>query len=158
MRRILVVDDDPHICLAIRAWLERYGFRVSIADGAVNGLAALDNGTFDLMIVDIFMPNMRGFESIRRFHERAPTVPLIAISGSAFSALDAPSPDFLRMAVRLGATRCLRKPFKPTTLLGVMDECLSEAEPHRRNIATLTAVAGAPSELRGGMNSLNASG
>jgi len=158
MRRILVVDDDPHICLAIRAWLKRYGFRVSIADGGVNGLAALDNGTFDLMIVDIFMPNMRGFESIRRFHERAPTVPLIAISGSAFSALDAPSPDFLRMAVRLGATRCLRKPFKPTTLLGVMDECLSEAEPHRRNIATLTAVAGAPSELRGGMNSLNASG
>src|ERR1035438_3837947 len=56
MRRILVVDDDPHICLAIRAWLKRYGFRVSIADGGVNGLAALDNATFDLMIVDIFMP------------------------------------------------------------------------------------------------------
>ena len=149
MRRILVVDDDLHICLAIRAWLKRYGFRVSIADGGVNGLAALDNGTFDLMIVDIFMPNMRGFESIRRFHERAPTVPLIAISGSAFPALDAPSPDFLRMAVRLGATRCLRKPFKPTTLLGVMDECLSEAEPHRRYVATLAAVAGALSESQG---------
>jgi DNA-binding response OmpR family regulator len=70
MRRILVVDDDPHICLAIRAWLQRYGFRVSIADGGVNGLAALDTATFDLMIVDIFMPNMRGFESVRRFHTR----------------------------------------------------------------------------------------
>jgi DNA-binding response OmpR family regulator len=78
MRRILVVDDDPHICLAIRAWLKRYGFRVSIADGRVYGLATLDNATFELMIVDIFMPNMRGFESIRRFYERAPTVPLIA--------------------------------------------------------------------------------
>jgi CheY-like chemotaxis protein len=33
MRRILVVDDDPHIRLAIRAWLKRYGFKVSIADG-----------------------------------------------------------------------------------------------------------------------------
>jgi len=157
MRRILVVDDDLHICLAIRAWLKRYGFRVSIADGGVNGLAALDNGTFDLMIVDIFMPNMRGFESIRRFHERAPTVPLIAISGSAFPALDAPSPDFLRIAVRLGAARCLRKPFQPTTLLGVLDECLSEAEPHRKYIATLTTIAGAPSELQGGTNSSNAS-
>jgi hypothetical protein len=40
MRRILVFDDDPHICLAIRAWLEGYGFRVSIADGAGNGFAA----------------------------------------------------------------------------------------------------------------------
>jgi CheY-like chemotaxis protein len=149
MRRILVVDDDPHFCLAIRAWLKRYGFRVSIADGGINGLAALDNGTFDLMIVDVFMPNMRGFESIRRFHERAPTVPLIAISGSAFPASDPPSPDFSRVAAGLGATRCLRKPFKPTTLLGVMDECLSEAEPHRKCIAALTVVAGMPPELQG---------
>ena len=37
MRRILVVDDDPHIGLAIRAWLKRYGFRVAIADGGTNG-------------------------------------------------------------------------------------------------------------------------
>jgi len=141
MRRILVVDDDPHICLAIRAWLKRYGFRVSIADGGVNGLIALDRATFDLMIVDIFMPNMRGFESIRTFHDRAPTVPLIAISGYAFSGPVVSSPDFLKMAIGLGATRCLRKPFRPTTLLGVIDECLSEAEPHRRHVATLTSVA-----------------
>jgi DNA-binding NtrC family response regulator len=146
MRRILVVDDDPHICLAIRAWLKRYGFRVSIADGGTNGIVALDNSTFDLMIVDIFMPNMRGFESIKVFHNHAPTVPLIAISGYAFSGLDASTSDFARMAVRLGATRCLRKPFRPTTLLGVIDECLSEAEPHRRYVAALTAVADSLSE------------
>jgi DNA-binding response OmpR family regulator len=36
MRRILVVDDDPHICLAIRAWLKRYGFGVSIGDGGAS--------------------------------------------------------------------------------------------------------------------------
>ena len=136
MRRILVVDDDPHICLAIRAWLKRYGFKVAIADGGASGLLALDNSTFDLMIVDIFMPNMRGFESIRVFHDHAPTVPLIAISGYAFSGLERGSPDFLRMALRLGATRCLRKPFRPTTLLSVIDECLSEAEPHRKYVAT----------------------
>jgi CheY-like chemotaxis protein len=146
MRRILVVDDDPHICLAIRAWLKRYGFRVSIADGGANGLIALDNATFDLMIVDIFMPNMRGFESIRTFHNHAPTVPLIAISGYAFAGSGVSSPDFLRLAVRLGATRCLRKPFRPATLLAVIDECLSEAEPHRRYVASLAAVANAVSE------------
>ena len=152
MRRILVVDDDPHICLAIRAWLKRYGFKVAIADGGTTGLVALDNSTFDLMIVDIFMPNMRGFESIRVFHNHAPTVPLIAISGY-FSSLGASSPDFLRMALRLGATRCLRKPFRPTTLLGVIDECLSEAEPHRRYVATLAAVAGAAPEPQDRMKS-----
>jgi CheY-like chemotaxis protein len=41
------------------------------------------------MIVDVFMPTMRGFESIRLFHQRAPTVPLIAISGYAFSGAEA---------------------------------------------------------------------
>ena len=151
MRRILVVDDDLHIGLAIRAWLKRYGFRVSIADGGPNGLAALDNATFDLMIVDIFMPNMRGFESIRVFHDRAPSVPLIAISGSAFSDSESPCPDFLRLAISLGATRCLRKPFRPTTLLAVIDECLSQAEPHRRYVATLAAVASAVTEPQGRM-------
>ena len=146
MRRILVVDDDPHICLAIRAWLKRYGFKVAIADGGASGLHALDNSTFDLMIVDIFMPDMRGFESIRVFHDHAPTVPLIAISGYAFAGLEQASPDFLRMALRLGATRCLRKPFRPTTLLSVIDECLSEAEPRRKYVATLAAVTNARSE------------
>lgn len=146
MRRILVVDDDPHICLAVRAWLKRYGFKVAIADGGPNGLVALDNSTFDLMIVDIFMPDMRGFESIRVFHDHAPTVPLIAISGYAFAGPEASGPDFVRMAIKLGATRCLRKPFRPTTLLSVIDECLSEAEPHRRYVATLAAVTSAVSE------------
>jgi CheY-like chemotaxis protein len=149
MRRILVVDDDLQIGLAIRAWLKRYGFRVSIADGGPNGLAALDDATFDLMIVDIFMPEMRGFESIRVFHNRAPAVPLIAISGSAFSESEPPGPDFLRLAISLGATRCLRKPFRPTTLLAVIDECLSEVEPHRRHIATLAIVASAVMEPQG---------
>lgn len=146
MRRILVVDDDPHICLAIRAWLKRHGFKVAIADGGPSGLLALDNSTFDLMIVDIFMPSMRGFESIRVFHDHAPKVPLIAVSGYAFSGMERASPDFLSLALRLGATRCLRKPFRPATLLSVIDECLSEAEPRRRYVATLAAVTDALSD------------
>jgi CheY-like chemotaxis protein len=40
------------------------------------------------MIVDIFVPHMRGFESVRTFHERAPAIPLIAMSGHAFANLD----------------------------------------------------------------------
>jgi CheY-like chemotaxis protein len=41
MRRILVVDDDLHTRLAIRAWLNQCGFRVAIVDGGPNGLATL---------------------------------------------------------------------------------------------------------------------
>ena len=128
MPSILVVDDDPMVCMAIEIYLERHGFQVTIADGGEAGLGALEGAAFDLMIVDIFMPHMRGFESIRIFHERAPTVPLIAMSGYAFANLDAPAPDFLRMALELGATRCLCKPFAPVALLTVINECLAEAQ------------------------------
>ena len=127
MTRVLVVDDDPMVCMAIEIYLARHGFEVTIADGGETGLRALEDSSFDLMIVDIFMPHMRGFESIRIFHERAPTIPLVAMSGYAFANLDSPAPDFLRMALELGATRCLRKPFTPATLLTLINECLDEA-------------------------------
>ena len=128
MPRVLVVDDDPMVCMAIEVYLERHDFQVTIADGGEAGLRALEGSTFDLMIVDIFMPHMRGFESIRIFHERAPTIPLIAMSGYAFANLNSPAPDFLRMALELGASRCLRKPFTPAALLTVINECLAEAQ------------------------------
>jgi CheY-like chemotaxis protein len=145
MRRILVVGDNLHTRLAIRAWLQPI---VAIADGGLSGLVALDRAAFDLMIGDILMPNMRGFESIRLFHTREPAVPLIAISGHAFSG---PETDHacLKMALSLGATRCLRKPFRPTTLLDVIDESLWEAEPHRRHAATLATVGNTRSDQHG---------
>jgi CheY-like chemotaxis protein len=150
MRRILVVDDDALVGQAIRAWLKQHGYRVSTAGSGEEGLALLERSTFDLLVVDIFMPNMRGFESIRVFHERAPKIPLIAISGGAFGDPETTGPDFLRLAGRLGATRCLRKPFKPSTLLGVIDNCLTDAEPHRRHVAALGAVVGALGEPQRG--------
>ena len=135
--RILVVDDDPMVCMAIEVYLERHNFRVTIADGGEAGLRALEDSQFDLMIVDIFMPHMRGFESIRIFHERAPTVPLIAMSGYAFANLDSHAPDFLRMTLELGASRCLSKPFTPVALLGVINECLAEVSLHPGGAAQL---------------------
>jgi CheY-like chemotaxis protein len=127
MTRVLVVDDDPLVCMAIEISLKRHGFEVTIADGGEAGLRALEDTSFDLMIVDIFMPHMRGFESVRIFHERAPAIPLVAMSGYAFANIDSPAPDFLRMALELGAARCLRKPFTPAALLTVINECLVEA-------------------------------
>ena len=126
MPRILVVDDDPMVGATIEVLLQRQGFDVTLTDGGETGLAALETQIFDVMLVDIFMPHMRGFESIRIFHERAPATPLIAMSGYAFANLNAPAPDFLRMALELGAARCLRKPFTPDALLAAVKDCLAE--------------------------------
>ena len=129
MARILVVDDDPMVCEAIEVCLQHQGFEVTVANGGEAGLRVLENSAFDVMLVDIFMPHMRGFESIRIFHERAPATPLIAMSGYAFAEIEPPSPDFHKMAHDLGATHCLRKPFSPKALLAAIDECL--ARPNR---------------------------
>lgn len=134
LHHILVVDDDPMVCMAIEIYLQRNNFQVTIAEGGEAGLRALENGRFDLMMIDIFMPHMRGFESIRIFHERAPAIPLIAMSGYAFANLNSPAPDFLRMALELGAARCLRKPFTPDALLAAINNCLAE---HRAAAARL---------------------
>src|ERR1700739_2672928 len=127
MTRILVVDDDPMVCKAIEVFLQRHGFEVVVTDGGEAGLRALDRGGIDLMIVDIFMPHMRGFESIRIFHERARATRLVAMWGYAFANLNAPAPDFLRMALELGASRCLRKPFTPLALLTAANEGFADA-------------------------------
>jgi CheY-like chemotaxis protein len=151
MRRILVVDDDLNVCLAIQGWLNHYGYRVRTADGGAAGLTAIADSSFDLMLIDILMPQMRGFDSIKLFHERAPSVPLIAISGQAFSGAEPYGPDCVRLAIRLGATRCLRKPFRPATLLAVIDECLREKDGRGKYVSTLVAVADAMSEPPDGL-------
>jgi CheY-like chemotaxis protein len=73
------------------------------------------------------MPHMRGFESIRMFHERKPGVPVIAMSGYAFANAER-APDFLRMTLELGAAYCLRKPFTPEALLTAIHQCTTEPE------------------------------
>jgi len=119
-----VVDDDPMVCVAIEVCLQRQGFEVTVADGGESGMRALDKATFDVMLVDVFMPHMRGFEAIRVFHERAPDIPVIAMSGYAFANADR-APDFLRMTIELGASACLRKPFTPQALIAAVNECLA---------------------------------
>jgi CheY-like chemotaxis protein len=123
--RVLVVDDDPMACVAIEVCLTGLGFEVTVADGGEAGMRALESSDFDIMLVDVFMSHMRGFESIRIFHERKPEVPIIAMSDYAFAAADR-APDFLRMTLELGAACCLRKPFTPDALLTSVNQCLTK--------------------------------
>jgi CheY-like chemotaxis protein len=120
-----VVDDDPLVCRTIEVCLQHQGFDVTTADGGEAGMRALEPSTFDVMLIDIFMPHMRGYESIRMFHERAPAIPLIAMSGYAFANIETPSHDFLTMTLEFGASCCLRKPFTPAALLAAVNESLS---------------------------------
>ena len=131
MPRVLVVDDDPMVCVAIEVCLQRQGFEVTVADGGEAGMRALEASDFDVMLIDVFMPHMHGFESIRMFHERRPEIPIVAMSGYAFANTER-APDFLRMTIELGAACCLRKPFTPNALLTSVNECLTRLGPTAR--------------------------
>ena len=131
MANILVVDDDPAVQMTIRLLLERAGHRVVVAGDGYKGLAAFNVGDFDLLFLDIFMPGMDGFETMRHVLQKQPAIPIVVISGRPLAA-DA-EPDFLAMAIKLGAVSSLPKPFKPAALLAMVEGCLKARD---RNVVS----------------------
>jgi len=127
LARILVVDDDAAVQLTVRLLLERAGHSVVTADDGRKGLALCQTGDFDLLFLDIFMPGMDGFETMRLVRQHRPQVPIIVISGRPISSEEDTAPDFLTMATELGAISSLQKPFRPADLLAAVAECLEAA-------------------------------
>ena len=84
--------------------------------------SAIEAFTFDFIIVDIFMPGMNGLETIKIFRANAPSVPIIAMSGYAAGSGFVDN-DFFRIAMELGATCCLRKPFSREQLVDAIAFC-----------------------------------
>jgi CheY-like chemotaxis protein len=130
LAKILVVDDDPAVQMTIRLLLERAGHSVVVAGDGHKGLAAFDVGDFDLVFLDIFMPRMDGLETMRHVHRKQPAIPIVVISGRPLVADADAEPDFLAMAIKLGAVSSLPKPFKPAALLAMVEGCLKARNRH----------------------------
>ena len=141
MARILVVDDDVAVQMTIRLLLERAGHSVVTADDGRKGLSLCQSGDFDLLFLDIFMPGMDGFETMRMVRQQQPQIPIIVISGRPVSSEADTAPDFLTMATKLGAISSLQKPFRPADLLAAVAGCL---EASGRGSAARGGVASSP--------------
>jgi CheY-like chemotaxis protein len=118
--KILVVDDDPAVQLAIGPVLERAGYSVDVASDGRKGVAKFKAGEFDLLCLDEFVPGMDGFETMRHIHQRRPGIPIIVISGRPVLPILGTEPDYLAMATKLGAVCSLPKPSKPATSLATV--------------------------------------
>ncbi|CAN5530251.1 response regulator [soil metagenome] len=146
MANILIADDDDAVQQIIKILLQRSGHQVTGADDGRKALQLFREGTFDLLIVDIFMPGMDGLETMKLVHQYRPNVPIIVISGHSFAARYGSSPDFLHMATKLGATCSLQKPFKSAVLLENIARCLSHVPaPASTNFNAFTPANVAPS-------------
>ena len=128
MAKILIVDDDEAVRVTIRLVLERAGHQVIAAGDGRRGLDQLASGDFDLLFLDLFMPRMDGFETMRLVRQQHPSVQIIVISGSPVPSDPSTDPDFLTMATKLGAVRSLQKPFRPEALLQTVAACLEAAK------------------------------
>jgi DNA-binding response OmpR family regulator len=126
LARILIVDDDNAVRMTLRLLLEGAGYNVVAASDGRRGLDLLNAEAFDLLILDIFMPGMDGFETLRLVRQKA-SLPIIAISGRPIPSGPDDGPDFLVMARKLGAIRSLHKPFRPSVLLATVAACLEAA-------------------------------
>jgi CheY-like chemotaxis protein len=127
MARVLVIDDDREVRTVIQATLEHAGFEVHVVGDGRTGIELVKSENFDLLIVDVFMPGMDGFETIRLVRENKPELPIVVMSGQSFRSGPAPPPDYLSMATKLGAVRSLCKPFRAPELLAMIAECLERS-------------------------------
>ena len=83
VRQILVVDDEPAVCDAIKMMLKFDGHTVQTADGSKAALALLEQDKFDLIIMDYSMPGMKGGELAAVIKQRLPHQPIIMITAYA---------------------------------------------------------------------------
>ena len=127
LAKILIIDDDISVQVTLRLLLEGAGHDVVAANDGRRDLDLLDAGRYELLILDIFMPGMDGFETLRLVRQHKASLPIIAISGRPIPTGPDDAPDFLVMATKLGAVRSLHKPFRASVLLATVAACLDAA-------------------------------
>ncbi len=122
---IMVVDDDPDIVTLLRARLEQREFNVMCAYSGLQALAGLEKQKPDLILLDIMMPEMDGFEVLRRLKAAPETSSIPVILLSALDKLKDISKGY-----EIGADHYITKPFKSAHLMTVIDHLLSGDKRH----------------------------
>ena len=88
MARILIAEDDPSMRQFLAMALERAGHGATLCEDGLSALAALEGGTFDLLLADIVMPGMDGIELSQRAAALAPSMKIMFITGFAAVVMD----------------------------------------------------------------------
>jgi DNA-binding response OmpR family regulator len=114
MPRILVVDDQADVRAMLCMVLRVNRFDVTEADSIKSGLQAFAEHDYDAAVVDIFLGEESGFDLMVAMRERAPGLPIVAVSG--MTALDA-----VARTSELPHIVCLQKPFRPVDLIRAIE-------------------------------------
>jgi DNA-binding NtrC family response regulator len=107
---ILVVDDEAEIREGLALLLESEGYAVTTAETGDAGLARLDEQPFDLLLLDVSLPDHNGIDLLREIHQRDPVLPVVLIT--AYGSI-----DMARRAFKSGAQDYITKPWSNDELL-----------------------------------------
>jgi two-component system response regulator RegX3 len=108
--RVLVVDDEPAITDAVAYALQSEGFEVDVRDDGEQAIEAARNGTYDVILLDVLLPQLSGFEVCRRIRSES-DVPILLLT-----ARDAEVDRVL--GLEIGADDYITKPFSMLELVG----------------------------------------
>lgn len=129
-KRILIVEDDESISLGLRMNLEAEGYEVEVAVDGEGGLARASASGIDLVILDVMLPKMNGFEVVRQLRARHVPVPLIMLSARG-AEMDKV------MGLELGAEDYITKPFGLAELLARVKAVLRRDGLGRKRVDTV---------------------
>jgi two-component system chemotaxis response regulator CheY len=121
-RRILVVDDDPLIRSTLGQLLTVAGHKVLLAENGLEATRLWREVGADLVILDIFMPEKDGIETIVELRAHSPGLPIIAMSGG-----NAEQMDLLPEAKLLGAYLTIDKPFAFAKMMALVNSALEDS-------------------------------
>lgn len=109
-KHILLVEDEEHLLKTIQLNLELEGYTVSIANNGIEALKEFRKGEFNLIILDVMLPEMNGFDVCEQIRKENTTVPLLFLTAKGSSS------DKIQ-GLKLGADDYLTKPFNLEELL-----------------------------------------
>lgn len=125
MARVLVIDDDAQFRGMLRRALERGGYEVDDAEDGPQAVRAFTERPAHLAIVDLYMPEQSGWETIRALRERASKLPFVVVTGGgAMEAVAKGTTSTMETLRAEGLVRLLRKPFELHALMDAVQQLL----------------------------------
>lgn len=137
---ILVIDDEPSLRHTLARLFQRANFEVTTAASGEQGLELLSRQSFDLVYLDIRMPDMSGMEALKRIHAARPDLPVVLFTAQ-------PDLNSALEALRQGAADYLLKPLQPEEIIRRTEAILARQSRERRKRQIREQIAALQNEL-----------
>jgi DNA-binding response OmpR family regulator len=122
MRRLAVVDDEPDITTVLKRGLEHHGFAVDVFNDPQVALANFRPNNYDLMIIDIRMPKINGFDLYRELKKRDGSIKVCFLT-----AFEIYYEEFRKMFPTIDVKAFIRKPISISSLVGQVNSTIESA-------------------------------